>query len=90
MIFIGYIIIIVWLAPVVNCCIFCLRFSGSVKTSLLTGSTFNVTWHLGYPHRVSILCAAMLDSELFQNLFYCCFLRVVTKLRFSTNKSDLF
>ncbi|KAL1448811.1 hypothetical protein WDU94_000071, partial [Cyamophila willieti] len=24
---------------------------GSVKTSLLAGSTFNITWHLAYPHR---------------------------------------
>ncbi|KZS04520.1 Uncharacterized protein APZ42_032839 [Daphnia magna] len=24
---------------------------GSLKTSILSGSTFNVTWHLGYPHR---------------------------------------
>nr|CAD7200768.1 unnamed protein product [Timema douglasi] len=25
--------------------------SGSIRTSLLAGSTFNVTWHLAYPHR---------------------------------------
>ena len=25
--------------------------SGTLKTSILAGSTFNVTWHLGYPHR---------------------------------------
>ncbi|CAH0551188.1 unnamed protein product [Brassicogethes aeneus] len=24
---------------------------GNIKTSFLTGSTFNVSWHLGYPHR---------------------------------------
>lgn len=24
---------------------------GTLKTSILSGSTFNVTWHLGYPHR---------------------------------------
>lgn len=28
-------------------------FPGSVKTSLMSGSSFNVTWHLAYPHRVS-------------------------------------
>jgi len=29
-------------------------FAGSVKTSLMTGSSFNITWHLAYPHRVSV------------------------------------
>ncbi|ODM99350.1 hypothetical protein Ocin01_07336, partial [Orchesella cincta] len=24
---------------------------GTIKTSLVSGSTFNVTWHLSYPHR---------------------------------------
>lgn len=24
---------------------------GTLKTSILSGSTFNVSWHLGYPHR---------------------------------------
>lgn len=32
---------------------FLFLFAGSLRTSLLTGSTFNVTWHLAYPHRVS-------------------------------------
>ncbi|KAJ6642482.1 hypothetical protein Bhyg_07433 [Pseudolycoriella hygida] len=27
---------------------------GSPRTSFLAGSTFNVTWHLAYPHRVNI------------------------------------
>lgn len=27
--------------------------SGDMRTSFLSGSTFNVTWHLAYPHRVS-------------------------------------
>lgn len=27
--------------------------SGDVKTTLLSGSNFNVTWHLAYPHKVS-------------------------------------
>jgi len=27
---------------------------GSVKTSLMSGSSFNVTWHLAYPHRGGI------------------------------------
>lgn len=26
---------------------------GSVRTSLMAGSSFNITWHLAYPHRVS-------------------------------------
>ncbi|CAG7730586.1 unnamed protein product [Allacma fusca] len=26
---------------------------GTLKTSLISGSKFNVTWHLSYPHRVS-------------------------------------
>lgn len=26
---------------------------GTLRTSFLSGSTFNVTWHLAYPHRVS-------------------------------------
>lgn len=30
-----------------------LYFLGTLKTSFLSGSTFNVTWHLAYPHRVS-------------------------------------
>ncbi len=25
--------------------------AGTLKTSILSGSSFNVTWHLGYPHR---------------------------------------
>lgn len=29
-------------------------FAGSIRTSFLSGSTFNVTWHLAYPHRVSV------------------------------------
>lgn len=28
-------------------------FLGDIKTSFLSGSSFNVTWHLAYPHRVS-------------------------------------
>lgn len=31
----------------------CLLFAGSLRTSFVSGSTFNVTWHLAYPHRVS-------------------------------------
>ncbi|CAD7078459.1 unnamed protein product [Hermetia illucens] len=27
---------------------------GDIRTSFLSGSSFNVTWHLAYPHRVSI------------------------------------
>lgn len=27
--------------------------AGDIKTTLLSGSNFNVTWHLAYPHRVS-------------------------------------
>lgn len=30
-----------------------LYFTGSLRTSFLSGSAFNVTWHLAYPHRVS-------------------------------------
>lgn len=30
-----------------------LSFAGDIKTSLLSGSSFNVTWHLAYPHKVS-------------------------------------
>ena len=26
---------------------------GDVKTTFLSGSKFNVSWHLAYPHRVS-------------------------------------
>jgi len=28
-------------------------FAGLTQTTLLAGSSFNVTWHLAYPHRVS-------------------------------------
>lgn len=30
-----------------------LLLSGTLRTSFLSGSAFNVTWHLAYPHRVS-------------------------------------
>ena len=34
--------------------------SGEVKTSLVSGSEIDVTWHLSYPHRVSHLMYALL------------------------------
>lgn len=32
---------------------FAIFVTGDMRTSFLAGSTFNVTWHLAYPHRVS-------------------------------------
>jgi hypothetical protein len=29
--------------------------SGTIRKTLMAGSSFNVTWHLSYPHRVSSL-----------------------------------
>ena len=34
---------------------FPLLLAGSLKTSFIEGSTFNVSWHLAYPHRVSTI-----------------------------------
>lgn len=39
--------------------------SGSVKTSFISGSALNVTWHLAYPHRVSKSLLIMLTLGIF-------------------------
>ena len=36
--------------------------SGDVRTTLKAGTTFNVTWHLGYPHQGGFLLE-LLDSQ---------------------------
>ena len=34
-----------------NLYFFYLFFAGDVKTSIKAGTSFDVTWHLGYPHQ---------------------------------------
>lgn len=46
------VLVIVWLCKSRNK-LFLFLLSGSIKTSLMSGSSFNITWHLAYPHRVS-------------------------------------
>lgn len=48
--------------------VFFAPFAGLVKTSLMSGSSFNVTWHLAYPHRVSVPTAYIYSHTCIPNI----------------------